>query len=99
MSRDLPSTYVEGFHDEAACRAMVYKPLGKTGMDVSILSLGAVRCVCLGLLLAYTAIHRGVPHLSRGFVKIPRAHTSNLATHPHSSLTPSLTVRAGLRVQ
>jgi len=91
MSRDLPSTYVEGFHDEAACRAMVYKPLGKTGMDVSILSLGAVRCVCLGLLLAYTAIHRGVPHLSyaalskfRARIHLTSQHTRTLLSHPHS---------------
>ena len=36
----LPATYVEGFHDEAKCRAMKYTPLGRTGMHVSLLSLG-----------------------------------------------------------
>jgi len=38
----LPSTYVEGFHDLEAVKKMPYRPLGgNTGVDVSILSLGA----------------------------------------------------------
>lgn len=36
-----PPTYVEGFHDEASVRKMKYRPLGETGMVVSILSFGA----------------------------------------------------------
>ena len=40
MSSSLPSTFVKGFHDEDAVRKMTYRPLGKTGMDVSIVSLG-----------------------------------------------------------
>ncbi|XP_062510164.1 uncharacterized protein LOC134186264 [Corticium candelabrum] len=38
---ELPSTYVDGFHDREAVRRMRYRPLGRTGMVVSILSLGA----------------------------------------------------------
>ncbi|PSN47269.1 L-galactose dehydrogenase [Blattella germanica] len=33
-------TFVPGFHDEAAVRRMQYKTLGKTGLQVSYLSLG-----------------------------------------------------------
>ncbi|XP_076277080.1 uncharacterized protein LOC143207467 isoform X2 [Lasioglossum baleicum] len=36
----LPPTYVEGFHDLEAVKAMEYRPLGKTGLLVSKLSLG-----------------------------------------------------------
>ena len=36
----LPSTFVAGFHDEAAVRAMPYRQLGETGMLVSALSFG-----------------------------------------------------------
>ncbi|KAG8234353.1 hypothetical protein J437_LFUL014806 [Ladona fulva] len=36
----LPPTYVEGFHDLEAVKAMKYNPLGKTGMLVSHLSIG-----------------------------------------------------------
>uniref|UniRef100_A0A0C9QYR5 ARA2_2 protein n=1 Tax=Fopius arisanus TaxID=64838 RepID=A0A0C9QYR5_9HYME len=37
---NLPATYVEGFHDLEAVRAMEYTSLGKTGLKVSKLSLG-----------------------------------------------------------
>ncbi|KAL1493976.1 hypothetical protein ABEB36_009654 [Hypothenemus hampei] len=37
----LPETFVEGFHDEATVRKMSYKTLGKTGLSVSRISLGA----------------------------------------------------------
>nr|XP_034196630.1 L-galactose dehydrogenase-like isoform X1 [Osmia lignaria] len=36
----LPPTYVEGFHDLEAVKTMEYRPLGKTGLLVSKLSLG-----------------------------------------------------------
>ncbi|KZC04078.1 D-arabinose 1-dehydrogenase [Dufourea novaeangliae] len=36
----LPPTYVEGFHDLEAVKAMEYRPLGNTGLLVSKLSLG-----------------------------------------------------------
>ncbi|CAK9804072.1 L-galactose dehydrogenase [Anthophora quadrimaculata] len=36
----LPPTYVEGFHDLEAVKAMEYRPLGKTGLLVSKLSFG-----------------------------------------------------------
>lgn len=36
-----PATFVEGFHDEDVVRKMEYRALGKTGRDVSVLSLGA----------------------------------------------------------
>lgn len=36
----LPPTYVEGFHDLEAIETMEYRPLGKTGLMVSKLSLG-----------------------------------------------------------
>lgn len=36
-----PPTYVEGFHDPEAVKAMEYKELGKTGMLISKLSFGA----------------------------------------------------------
>ncbi|KAG7212417.1 hypothetical protein KM043_012732 [Ampulex compressa] len=36
----LPPTYVEGFHDLNAVKAMEYRPLGKTGLLVSKLSFG-----------------------------------------------------------
>lgn len=36
----MPPTYVEGFHDLEAVQAMEYRPLGKTGLLVSKLSLG-----------------------------------------------------------
>ncbi|XP_043513393.1 L-galactose dehydrogenase-like [Frieseomelitta varia] len=36
----LPPTYVEGFHDLEAVETMEYRPLGKTGLMVSKLSLG-----------------------------------------------------------
>ena len=38
---DLPETYVKGFHNLEAVRKMKYSPLGKTGMNVSLLSFGA----------------------------------------------------------
>ncbi|XP_065834655.1 uncharacterized protein [Oscarella lobularis] len=37
----LPPTFVHGFHDLAAVQRMKYRPLGRTGMIVSIVSLGA----------------------------------------------------------
>ncbi|XP_063988259.1 uncharacterized protein LOC135168213 isoform X2 [Diachasmimorpha longicaudata] len=37
---NLPPTYVEGFHDLEAVKAMEYRPLGKTGLMVSELSFG-----------------------------------------------------------
>jgi len=37
----LPPTYVKGFHDETAIRKMKYRPLGKTGLLVSEISLGS----------------------------------------------------------
>lgn len=37
---DLPSTFVKGFHDEAAVRRMAYNKLGKTNLMVSKLSIG-----------------------------------------------------------
>ncbi|KAL0099841.1 hypothetical protein PUN28_019925 [Cardiocondyla obscurior] len=39
-SKMFPPTYVEGFHDPEAVKAMEYKELGKTGMLVSKLSFG-----------------------------------------------------------
>ncbi|XP_076224662.1 uncharacterized protein LOC116433382 isoform X2 [Nomia melanderi] len=36
----LPPTYVEGFHDLEAVKAMEYRPLGKTGLLVSKLAMG-----------------------------------------------------------
>ena len=36
----LPSTFVPGFHDKDAVLKMKYRPLGSTGLKVSILSLG-----------------------------------------------------------
>ncbi|XP_076236038.1 uncharacterized protein LOC143180296 [Calliopsis andreniformis] len=36
----LPPTYVEGFHNLEAVKSMEYRPLGKTGLLVSKLSLG-----------------------------------------------------------
>eukprot|EP00117_Sycon_ciliatum_P031059 scpid55357/ scgid24366/ D-arabinose 1-dehydrogenase; NAD(+)-specific D-arabinose dehydrogenase len=38
---ELPATYVEGFHDKEAVLRMPYRVLGKTGLSVSIISLGA----------------------------------------------------------
>jgi aryl-alcohol dehydrogenase-like predicted oxidoreductase len=40
-SKEFPATFVEGFHDKEAVSRMRYRPLGRTGMVVSILSLGA----------------------------------------------------------
>lgn len=37
----LPPTYVEGFHNKDDVLRMPYRPLGKTGLQVSVLSLGA----------------------------------------------------------
>ncbi|XP_055352666.1 uncharacterized protein LOC129598671 [Paramacrobiotus metropolitanus] len=37
---ELPSTFVPGFHDEAAVRRLRYKKLGSTGMSVSALAIG-----------------------------------------------------------
>ncbi len=37
----LPPTYVEGWHDPAAVRRMPYRPLGRDGRLVSLLSFGA----------------------------------------------------------
>lgn len=36
-----PPTYIEGFHDPKAVKAMEYKELGKTGLFVSKLSFGS----------------------------------------------------------
>ena len=36
----LPSTYVADFHNEAAVCRMPYRRLGRTGLDISLLSLG-----------------------------------------------------------
>lgn len=41
MNDILPPTYVEGFHDLEAVKAMEYRVLGKTGLIVSKLALGA----------------------------------------------------------
>lgn len=38
---DLPPTFTPGFHDEATVRAMPYRPLGRDGRLVSLLSFGA----------------------------------------------------------
>lgn len=40
MREMLPPTYVAGFHDEAAVRAMRYNDLGRTGLKVSHLGFG-----------------------------------------------------------
>ena len=37
----LPPTFVAGFHDEASVRKMPYRPLGREGRLVSLLSFGA----------------------------------------------------------
>ncbi|XP_017783133.1 PREDICTED: L-galactose dehydrogenase-like [Nicrophorus vespilloides] len=37
---DFPETYICDFHDENAVKRMAYSPLGKTGINVSKLSLG-----------------------------------------------------------
>lgn len=42
----LPPTYVEGFHDLEAVKAMEYMPLGKTGLLVSKLSFGGAPLGC-----------------------------------------------------
>lgn len=48
----LPPTYVEGFHDLEAVKAMEYRTLGKTGLLVSKLSIGGAPFSCLyGLVL------------------------------------------------
>ena len=39
-SSPLPPTFVASFHDKVACEKMRYRKLGKTGMVVSVLSLG-----------------------------------------------------------
>ncbi|XP_049796827.1 uncharacterized protein LOC126213227 [Schistocerca nitens] len=44
----LPLTYVPGFHDEAAVKAMRYNDLGTTGLKVSHLGLGAGPLGCYG---------------------------------------------------
>lgn len=36
----LPKTFVKGFHNENDVKMMKYQPFGKTGMQVSRLSLG-----------------------------------------------------------
>jgi len=41
MAAPLPPTFVAGFHDEATVRAMPYRPLGRDGRLVSLLSFGA----------------------------------------------------------
>lgn len=40
-SKQLPSTYTASVHNEAVIKRMPYRPLGNTGLDVSILSFGA----------------------------------------------------------
>ncbi|XP_017876871.1 L-galactose dehydrogenase-like [Ceratina calcarata] len=42
----LPPTYIEGFHDLEAVQKMEYRPLGKTGLIVSKLSLGGGTLGC-----------------------------------------------------
>ncbi|XP_070566923.1 uncharacterized protein [Ptychodera flava] len=42
MAEDsFPATHVDGFHDNEAVKRMIYKPLGETGLKVSVLSFGA----------------------------------------------------------
>lgn len=36
----LPATFVKGFHDESSVAKMKYRPLGRTGLQVSTLSFG-----------------------------------------------------------
>lgn len=36
----LPKTFVKDFHDEESCARMKYRPFGKTGLEVSVISLG-----------------------------------------------------------
>merc|ERR1712150_162404 len=45
IPNSLPETYVQSFHDKNAVVGMKYRPLGATGLTVSILSLG---CSSLG---------------------------------------------------
>ncbi|XP_044728747.1 L-galactose dehydrogenase-like [Chrysoperla carnea] len=40
MDKNLPPTFVKGFHDEEAVRKMKYVPFGNTGMVVSKIGLG-----------------------------------------------------------
>jgi len=42
-----PPTYIEGFHDPEAVKAMEYKELGKTGMFVSKLAFGSATLCAL----------------------------------------------------
>eukprot|EP00118_Oscarella_pearsei_P025616 m.308477 g.308477 ORF g.308477 m.308477 type:complete len:357 (+) comp44070_c0_seq1:66-1136(+) len=39
--RKLPPTFVEGFHELSAVQRMKYRPVGRTGMMMSIIGLGA----------------------------------------------------------
>ncbi|XP_067650359.1 uncharacterized protein [Haliotis asinina] len=41
MSSKRPATFVPGFHDEELCSKMRYNTFGDTGLEVSVLSLGA----------------------------------------------------------
>lgn len=50
-STGMPKTYVDWFHNEEGVKKMHYRPLGKTGLNVSYLGLG---CAQLG------AIFRGI---------------------------------------
>lgn len=40
MSSELPTTFVQNFHDEAIVHKMEYVEFGKTGLKISKISLG-----------------------------------------------------------
>ncbi|XP_014231901.1 L-galactose dehydrogenase-like isoform X1 [Trichogramma pretiosum] len=72
---NLPPTYVEGFHDLEAVESMEYRPLGKTGLLVSKLSLG---CGTLGchygkyneeeaIETVRTAIRKGINYIDTAY--------------------------------
>ncbi|XP_059146691.1 uncharacterized protein LOC131934638 isoform X2 [Physella acuta] len=65
MSSQLPETYVEGFHDLDRVKVMPYRPLGNTGLHVSLLSLGGS---AVGSVFGETDLEESV-HVVRTAVK------------------------------
>lgn len=66
----LPPTYVEGFHDLEAVKAMEYRPFGKTGLMVSKLSFGGGPLGChYGLVLNFYSKFYSIYNISFNIYK------------------------------
>ncbi|KAJ8688040.1 hypothetical protein QAD02_023835 [Eretmocerus hayati] len=73
--KGLPPTYVEGFHDLESVKSMEYKTLGKTGLQISKLSIGGGTLGCHygsfdeeeAIQTIRNAIKKGINYIDTGY--------------------------------